>query len=90
MTDTQDVERVRAMSIADLMGAKIRGRMVQIKCPLPTHNDGRASMTLYDDNSYHCYGCDAHGHNFIDFLEAMGYKFGAIMEEFGTPKTTPQ
>lgn len=37
-----------------------------IKCPF--HDDSTASMALYPNNGFHCFGCAAHGNNAVDFV----------------------
>jgi len=36
-----------------------RGHYLQTSCPF--HEDSTPSFTLYPDNTFHCYGCGAHG-----------------------------
>lgn len=38
------------------------------KCPF--HNEKTASFRVYPDNTYHCFGCGAHG-DIIDFIKAV-------------------
>lgn len=45
----------------------------QTLCPF--HEEKTPSFFIYADNSYHCFGCGAHG-NAIDFLmKKLGYSF---------------
>lgn len=45
----------------------------QTLCPF--HEEKTPSFFIYPDNSYHCFGCGAHG-NAIDFLmKNLGYSF---------------
>lgn len=42
-----------------------------IKCPMPNHEDGSASMMLYTkNNTFHCFWCHAGGSQ-IDFIQKM-------------------
>lgn len=38
------------------------------KCPF--HNEKTASFRVYPDNTYHCFGCGAHG-DVIDFVKSV-------------------
>ncbi len=37
-------------------------------CNCPFHGERTASMVIYEDNSFHCFGCQAHGKNAVDFI----------------------
>jgi len=37
-------------------------------CPFPGHKDSEPSFIVYEDNSFHCFGCGAHGYGAIDFI----------------------
>lgn len=46
----------------------------QTVCPF--HKESTPSFFIYPNNSYHCFGCGAHGNNAIDFLiNRFGYTF---------------
>lgn len=58
------------------------GKMI-VKCPF--HSEKKGSMCIYTDNSWHCFGCGAHGNGAIDFikkqnslkfLDAVGFLLG--------------
>lgn len=78
--DPETTENIRNISIADMIGVKVLGRYKMINCPF--HDDSTPSFKLNDDNSFYCFGCNKKGSNFIDYLEAKGYKFKQIYEEF--------
>lgn len=66
MTEERDIEAARKVPIAGLLGLRLGQRLTHCKCPF--HNDSTPSFVIYPDNSYHCYGCSAHGNNAIDFV----------------------
>lgn len=76
---TNEIEKCRAVPIHSLLGLRNLGRRVMIKCPV--HNDRSPSMAIYPNNSYHCFGCSAHGRNAIDFCIALGYSFEESISE---------
>ena len=78
--DKEIIEKIRALPIANMIGVKLYGRYKMINCPF--HDDSTPSFKLNDDNSYYCFGCDAKGKNFIDYLIKKGYTFPEIYEEF--------
>lgn len=43
-------------------------RIVKNKIRCPFHNEKTASFTVYHNNTYHCFGCAAHG-DVIDFVQ---------------------
>ena len=84
----EDVERARGVDIHGVLGLQNRGRIVQVQCPMPGHRDRSPSFTIYPDNSFHCFGCGAHGRNFVDFVMAQqevdfGRAVAMILEEIG-------
>lgn len=70
LTD-RELELVRNVSIHDVLGIQMTGRRLQFRCPFPDHNDSDPSFCLYPDNTFHCYGCDKHGNNALDFFLLM-------------------
>lgn len=62
-----DLDRIRAIPITRILGLPHTTRRLQMKCPMPNHNDSSPSFTLYSDGSFHCFGCDANGQNAVDF-----------------------
>ncbi len=61
-----DIQRLRDVSLHTLLGVQSRGKRTMIRCPF--HSDRTASMAVYPNNGYHCFGCGAHGVNAIDFV----------------------
>jgi DNA primase len=76
----EQIEKVRDISIHEMLGLQNRGRNLNICCPF--HDDRTPSFSLHPDNSYHCFGCDKNGHGFIDFCVHKGFTFKEIMEEY--------
>ena len=56
-----DIILARGVPIPSLLNIKWRrsGQQVQTLCPL--HPDKTPSFTIYGDNHWHCFGCNAHG-----------------------------
>lgn len=79
----EQIQKVRDKSVADLLLMKNTGRKVMIKCPSPSHRDSSPSFQIRPDNTWKCFGCDAHGSGMIDLLVFLGYSFNEIMNEFG-------
>jgi DNA primase len=76
---TSDIERARQVPITNLLGSPPLTRKRMIRCPF--HADRTASLCLYPNNGFHCFGCGAHGHNAIDFCIKLGYNFkDAVIE----------
>jgi DNA primase len=65
----KDIMDARNVKISDLLGLQNTGRRQHIRCPF--HKDSTPSFVLYPDNSFHCYGCSAHGNNAIDFAKLV-------------------
>lgn len=77
-----DVETLRAIRISKILGLPYTNRRISVRCPLPTHSDKSASFCIYpEDNSYYCFGCNAHGTGAIDFAIALGYSFKDAVRE---------
>jgi len=66
--DDEEVERAREYPIERLLIGSIRktGSRLSTKCPF--HEEKTPSFVVYPDNSWHCFGCTAHGRNAIDYL----------------------
>ena len=63
----KDFTRFISTPIREISGKK------QTLCPF--HTETTPSFFIYPDNSYHCFGCGAHG-NAIDFMvKKLGYSF---------------
>lgn len=69
------LKHLRQVDFTRFINTQIRvmsGKRVTV-CPF--HQEDTASFFIYSDNSYHCFGCGAHG-NAIDFLiKKLGYSF---------------
>lgn len=86
----EDIQRVRDIPLSTELGLR-NGRRMKINCPFPEHRDDNASFLVYENNGFHCFGCGAHGNNFIDFctilLAQNGLEgkeaFKDIMETYG-------
>ena len=70
-----NLEALRQADFSRFINTHIRvvsGKQMTL-CPF--HEEKTASFVIYPDNSYHCFGCGAHG-NAIDFLiKKLGYSF---------------
>lgn len=63
----EEIERARSSQIENFLGDGRRsGDKFIAKCPF--HEEKHASFYVYPDNSWHCFGCGAHGYNAIDYL----------------------
>jgi DNA primase len=70
-----DLENLRKADFSRFINTRIRvvGGKRMTNCPF--HDERTPSFVIYSDNSYHCFGCGAHG-NAIDFLiKKLGYSF---------------
>lgn len=79
MTGDSDLEKLRSVRIASLMGTKDVSVKIFRRCPF--HADKSPSFVLYPDNSFHCFGCGAHGRGAIDFVMKLGVSFNEAVEE---------
>jgi DNA primase len=77
----EELQKVREVSIHQILGIQLSGRRVSLRCPFGSHTDRTPSFTLYVDNSFHCFGCGANGQGAIDFCVALGYTFIEACEE---------
>lgn len=75
----QDIEKARAVSIQSILGIKSTDRRVSVRCVF--HTDKSPSLCIYPNNSYHCFGCGAHGKGAIDFIMGLGYDFKDSVSE---------
>lgn len=65
-------ERARHIPISGLysfQNLKKKGNRLYALCPL--HNEKSSSFVIYPDNSFHCFGCHAHGGDAIDFVRLI-------------------
>lgn len=74
----EEIEKLRAIPILRLMGKPI-GKRVSVRCPF--HTEKTPSCVIYPNNSFHCFGCQKHGHGAISFLIEMGVSFQDACEE---------
>lgn len=77
--DKYYLDKIRAVQIHRLLGIENNGRRIPIRCPI--HNERTPSMVIYQDNSFYCYGCQAHGNNALDLLLKMGISFNEAVKE---------
>jgi DNA primase len=68
-----DADKVRSIPIVRIYGLPQRPRVQHVKCPF--HAERTASLALYPDNSFYCFGCRAKGRGAIDFVMQMGCDF---------------
>jgi len=58
------------------------GGRYKMKCPLPNHDEKTASFTIYDNNSYYCFGC-ASGGNVVSFMMEYGQlTYDQVIDQF--------
>ena len=74
-----DVPRLRDVPIARFFNKTQGRRVLHVRCPF--HNEKTGSLALYHDNSFHCFGCTAHGKGAIDFVMRLGSDFRQACEE---------
>lgn len=77
--EKEDIQKLRDIPIPEILQTEIRGRSKNVICPF--HGDTNASLCIYDDNSFYCFGCKAKGKGAIDFLMADGMTFQEAIEE---------
>lgn len=75
----EDIEKVRDIPIFLFLNLKNTGRRQMVRCPF--HQEKTPSCVIYPDNSFHCFGCTAHGKGAIDFFMKMGFSFKDTIEE---------
>lgn len=75
----EEVQKIREISIANVLGIINNGRNISICCPF--HRERTPSFVLYPDNSFHCFGCKSNGQGAIDFVMKLGYNFVDACEE---------
>jgi len=70
-----NLEVLRQADFSRFINTQIRDVSGKRMTLCPFHKERTASFVIYPDNSYHCFGCGAHG-NAIDFLiKKLGYSF---------------
>lgn len=75
----EDIEVLRNIRIHRILNVRDNGRRLTLPCVF--HHDNTPSFSLYPDNTYHCFGCGAHGSNAIDFVCGLGYNFKDSIKE---------
>ena len=79
---SEDVQKAREYPIEDLMDKDVKsGGSGKTKTACPFHEEDAPSFFVYDDNSYHCFGCQKHGNNAIDFLMEFGLSFQEAVDK---------
>lgn len=63
LTEDQ-IQQARDFPVEDLIDTK---RVNRMWC-CPFHEEKSPSFHIYKENSWHCFGCQAHGNNAIDFV----------------------
>lgn len=76
----EELQKIRNIQISDILNVK-RGHRGKFFIRCPVHTERTGSFVVYDNNSYHCFGCGAHGYGAIDFTMALGYTFTESLEE---------
>ena len=71
----EELNKIREIKIHEILGIPFAGRRITIRCPLQTHKDRTPSFTLYPENNYFCFSCQATGQNAIDITMAIGFTF---------------
>lgn len=67
-----DIEQAREFPVDELITERIWSYGSRRKTFCPFHQEKTPSFVIYPDNSWHCFGCQAHGRNAIDFLMKRG------------------
>lgn len=60
----EQIQQAREVPIEDLINTK----KVNKSWGCPFHEDSTPSFHIYPDNGWHCFGCQAHGSNAIDYV----------------------
>lgn len=90
--DPADIERLKlgadlaALFLQD--GTEVVREGSRMKCCCPFHADGSPSLYIYEDNTWHCFGCRAHGDVIEYLMKRRGLDFAGAMAALGAP-TTP-
>ena len=77
----EELNKLREVSIRNILGKPETGRKIIINCVFDGHRDSTPSLLLDNNNGYYCFGCSIRGKGAIDFLTSMGFKFTDIVEE---------
>ena len=65
-----DINRAKQVPIESFLSGEPRksGNKLQYCCPL--HGEKNPSLFIYEDNHFHCFGCQEHG-DVIDFVQKL-------------------
>ena len=75
------VERCKKIPIENLLQSEIIINGDRKKTVCPIHKEDTPSFFIFENNSYHCFGCQAHGSNAIDFvIEWKGLDFNGALD----------
>jgi DNA primase len=74
----EQIQKARDVPIHWILGVQ-EGREVSVRCPF--HSDRSPSLRIYTNNSYHCFGCNKHGYNAVDFIMDTGASFNEAVSE---------
>ncbi len=75
-----ELNRLRDISIHDILGLTNNGRHIAISCP-HGNSDSTPSCYIYNDNGFHCFSCGRHGNNALDFMMSIEGSFIKSCEE---------
>lgn len=71
-----DIDAVKAANPTPVIVEQLTNQQIERhKVCCPFHHEDSPSLHIYDDGSWHCFGCGAHGRDVIDFVGR--YYFGA-------------
>ena len=71
----EELKRARDYPLENLFEGKLRSSYNRLMGLCPFHEEKTPSFVIYPDNSFHCFGCHAHGNNAIDYLALQGLDF---------------
>lgn len=64
----EDIEEAESISITSFIPGNFIRSTNRLKTKCPFHQEKTASFVIYKDNSWHCFGCNAHGRGAISFI----------------------
>jgi len=62
-------KQILISSLYSFQDLKKKGNRLYTRCPI--HDEKTSSFVIYPDNSFHCFGCHAHGRDSIDFIRLI-------------------
>ncbi len=69
MFSEQQISQARSIKLESIYSFDLLRRSGHRQTALcPFHTESTGSFIIYSDQSWHCFGCQAHGQNAIDFL----------------------